>query len=56
MNGGTIRGTALSMDGTARPWMGGYHEWVALDPLPEFGFRARILRLRLRVISRFYGK
>jgi hypothetical protein len=32
MNGGAIRGTALSMDGTARPWIGGYHEWVALDP------------------------
>jgi hypothetical protein len=31
MNGGTIRGTALSMDGTARPWMGGYQEWVTTD-------------------------
>jgi len=28
MNGGIIRGTALSMDGTALPWTGGYHEWV----------------------------
>jgi hypothetical protein len=27
MNGGTIRGTALSMDSTARPWMGRFHEW-----------------------------
>jgi hypothetical protein len=23
-----IHGTALSIDGTACPWMGGYHEWV----------------------------
>jgi len=32
MNGGTIRGTALSMDGTARLWLGGYHEWVTTLP------------------------
>jgi len=31
MNGGTIRGTALSMDGTASPWTGGYHEWVTTN-------------------------
>ena len=28
MNGGTIRETALSMDGTAYPRMGRFHEWV----------------------------
>jgi len=31
MNGGTIHGTALFMDGTTRPWMGGYHERVTID-------------------------
>jgi hypothetical protein len=30
MNGGTIRRTTLPMDGTARPWTGGYHEWVTI--------------------------
>jgi hypothetical protein len=28
MNDSTFRGTALSIDGTARPWMGRFHEWV----------------------------
>ena len=38
MNGGTIRGTALSMDGTARPWMGRFYEWVrtGLHPIARF--------------------
>jgi len=31
MNGGTISGTALSMDSTACLWTGGYHEWVTTD-------------------------
>ena len=41
MNGGTIRGTALSMDGTARPWMGGYYERVITPAGPYLSIARR---------------
>jgi hypothetical protein len=41
MNGGTIRGTALSMDGIAHPWMERFYEWIRTN-------------LILRLITSFY--
>jgi hypothetical protein len=39
MNGGTIRGTTLPIDGTAHPWMGRFLEWVGTHINTYMGMR-----------------